>query len=100
MTNVAVLIAGNLNFYLVVQFCSLLVIILLGIFFPPKYTRGEDLYTAIAFYGAAKLAEFWDMEIYGLGQVISGHTAKHLLAALAVYWILRMLQRRIPLPVT
>lgn len=86
--------AGNLNFYLVVQFCSLLVIILLGIFFPPKYSRGADLYTAIAFYGAAKLAEFWDPEIYALGQVISGHTAKHLLAALAVYWILRMLQQR------
>ena len=48
----------------------------------------------ILFLGAAKLAEFWDLEIYALGQVISGHTVKHLLAALAVYWILRMLQQR------
>ena len=90
--------AGNLNFYIVVQFCSLLVILMLGIFFPPKYTRGADIYIVIAWYGVAKLAELGDREIYALGQVISGHTAKHLLAALAVYWILRMLQKRSPLP--
>ncbi|MDO8436845.1 MAG: alkaline phytoceramidase [Nitrosomonadaceae bacterium] len=89
---------GNLNFYLVVQFCSLLIILLLGISFPSRYTRGTDIYMVIAWYGLAKLAELADREIYALGQVISGHTAKHLLAALAVYWILRMLQKRSPLP--
>lgn len=90
--------AGNLNFYLVVQFCSLLVILLLVTFFPPRYSHGTDIYRVIAWYGLAKLAELADREIYAVGQVISGHTAKHLLAALAVYWILRMLQKRKPLP--
>ena len=90
--------AGNLNFYIVVQFCSLLIILLLVIFFLPRYSRGTDIYMMIAWYGLAKLAELADQEIYALGQVISGHTAKHLLAALAVYWILRMLQKRSPLP--
>jgi len=90
--------AGNLNFYIVVQFCSLLIILLLGIYFPSRYTRGTDIYRVIALYGLAKLAELADREIYAVGQVISGHTAKHLLAALAVYWILRMLQKRSPLP--
>ena len=33
--------AGNLNFYIVVQFYSLLVILLLGNFFPSRYTRGR-----------------------------------------------------------
>ncbi len=89
--------AGNLNFYIVVQFCSLLIILLLGISFPSRYTRGTDIYRVIAWYGLAKLAELADREIYALGQVISGHTAKHLLAALAIYWILRMLQKRMPL---
>ena len=89
---------GNLNFYLVVQFCSLLIILLLVTFFPPRYSRGTDIYRVIAWYGLAKLAELADQEIYAVGQVISGHTAKHLLAALAVYWILRMLQKRSPLP--
>lgn len=90
--------AGNLNFYIVVQFYSLLVIILLGIFFPTRYTRGADIYMALALYGVAKLAEAGDREIYDLGQVVSGHTVKHLLAALAIYWILRMLTKRGPLP--
>ncbi len=90
--------AGNLNFYLVVQFCSLLIILLLVTFFPPRYSHGTDIYGVIAWYGLAKLAELADREIYAVGQVISGHTLKHLLAALAVYWILRMLQKRGPLP--
>lgn len=90
--------AGDLNFYIVVQFYSLLVIILLGIYFRSRYTRGKAIYTALAFYAIAKLAEIADREIYELGHVISGHTAKHLLAALAIYWILRMLRKRRPLP--
>ncbi len=90
--------AGNLNFYLVVQFCSLLLILLLVAFFPSRYGRGADIYGVIAWYGLAKLAELADREIYAVGQIISGHTAKHLLAALAVYWILRMLRKRGSLP--
>ncbi|MCX7184902.1 MAG: alkaline phytoceramidase [Nitrosospira sp.] len=90
--------AGNLNFYLVVQFCSLLLVLLLVTFFPPRYSHGMDIYGAIAWYGLAKLAELADQEIYAVGQLISGHTLKHLLAALAVYWILRMLRKRRPLP--
>ncbi|WP_040852276.1 alkaline phytoceramidase [Nitrosospira lacus] len=90
--------AGNLNFYIVVQFYSLLAVILLGIFFPSRYTRGTDVYMALALYGLAKLAEIGDRQIYDLGHVISGHTAKHVVAALAIYWILRMLTKRRPLP--
>jgi hypothetical protein len=89
--------AGNLNFYIVVQFYSLLVILLLGIFFPSRYTRGADIYKVMALYALAKLAEIRDEEIYDIGQVMSGHTAKHLLVAVGVYWILRMLRKRRPL---
>ncbi|HEY6043919.1 MAG TPA: ceramidase domain-containing protein [Nitrosospira sp.] len=89
--------AGNLNFYIVVQFYSILLIVLLGIFFPSRYTRGTDIYIVFAWYGAAKLAEIADREIYDLGHLISGHTAKHLLAASGVYWILQMLKKRKPL---
>lgn len=86
--------AGNLNFYIVAQGYSLLLVVLLGCFFSSRYTRGADMYVVIALYTLAKLAEFLDQAIYDLGQLISGHTLKHLIAALAVYWILRMLQRR------
>ena len=89
--------AGNLNFYIVVQFYSILLIVLLGILFPPRYTRGGDIYIVFAWYSAAKLAEAADWKIYDLGHVISGHTAKHVLAAVGIYWILRMLKLRKPL---
>ncbi len=92
--------AGNLNFYIAVQFYSLLVVFLLVIFFPARYTRGSDIHVALAFYGLAKAAEFSDRAIYDLGHLISGHTAKHLLAAAGIYWILRMLKKRAPLPAT
>ncbi len=86
--------AGSLNFYIVVQICSILSIILLAILFPSRYTRGRDIYVIIFLYGLAKLAEMLDEEIYRFGQIVSGHTLKHLLAGLAIYWILRMLKKR------
>jgi hypothetical protein len=89
--------AGNLNFYIIVQFYSILLIILLGIYFRSRYTRGADIYIALAFYAFGKLAEIADRAIYDLGQVISGHTVKHLLAAGAIYWVVRMLRKRRPL---
>jgi hypothetical protein len=89
--------AGNLNFYIVVQFYSILVIVLLAKFFPSRYTRGADIYAVIGWYALAKVAEIADHQIYALGNIISGHTAKHLLAAGAAYWILRVLRRRTPI---
>lgn len=89
--------AGNLNFYIVTQFYSILLIVILGLLFPSRYTHGAEIYKVIGIYGIAKLAELLDREIYALGGVVSGHTLKHLFAALAVYWLLRMLQKRSPL---
>jgi hypothetical protein len=89
--------AGNLNFYIVVQFYSILVIVLLAKFFPSRYTRGADIYAVIGCYALAKVAEIADHQVYALGNIISGHTAKHLLAAGAAYWILRVLRRRTPI---
>jgi hypothetical protein len=89
--------AGNLNFYIVVQFYSILVIVLLAKFFPSRYTRGADIYAVIGWYALAKVAEIADHQVYALGNIISGHTAKHLLAAGAAYWILRVLRRRTPI---
>lgn len=87
--------AGNLNYYIVVQFYSLLLILVLGWIFPSKYTRGGDLNKVIGLYALAKVAETFDQGIYSLGHMISGHTIKHLMAALAIYLIVRMLQKRV-----
>lgn len=86
---------GDLRFYAAVQVYSALVL-LLALFFPLSYTRGADLAVVVGFYALAKVLEALDKPIFSLGHVVSGHTLKHLAAATAAYWILRMLQKRRP----
>jgi len=88
----------NLNPYGAVQFGSALIVLLIVALFPARYTRGGDLLGAVIFYALAKVGEEFDRQIYeATGGLVSGHTLKHLLAALAVYWILRMLWLRQPI---
>lgn len=86
--------AGNLNFYIAAQFCSIGLILLLIAGFPSRHTHASQIYRVMFFYGLAKLAEIADQEIYQLGNIISGHTLKHVLAGFAAYFILRMLKIR------
>jgi len=50
----------------------------------------------LAFYAAAKAAEALDATIYAFGHIVSGHTLKHVLAALAAWWLLDTLKLREP----
>jgi hypothetical protein len=89
--------AGDLRLYLMVQFYTLLLILLILWLFPARYTRGIDLVMAMGVYVLAKIFEVLDRQIFNFGHIISGHTLKHLAAALGVYWIFRMLARRQPM---
>jgi hypothetical protein len=89
--------AGDLRFYAAVQGYSAL-IILMALLFPRRYTRTGDFGLVIGFYALAKILEFLDKPILGATRVVSGHTLKHLAAAAAGYCILRMLQKREPMP--
>ncbi len=88
--------AGDMRIYLLLQAYPVLLVPLLAILFPAKYTRGWDLLGAAGFYAAAKVFEVLDREILDLGRIVSGHTLKHLVSAVAGYWILRMLRKRRP----
>jgi hypothetical protein len=90
---------GDLRFYAAVQAYSALVL-LLALLFPPSYTRGADLAAVVGFYALAKILEALDKPIFSLGHIVSGHTLKHLAAATAAYWILRMLRKRRPIAAT
>ena len=85
---------GNLWPYAAAQYFSILLIGLLMMLFPPRYSRSMDLVWVTGLYMLAKVAEALDFRIFGWGSLISGHTLKHLIAALAVYWIFRMLAKR------
>jgi hypothetical protein len=85
---------GDYRFYLFVQFFSPLLIALTIALFRPRYTGTDYLLIAFGLYVLAKLFEWFDGQIYSLTGVVSGHSLKHVTAALSCYWILRMLQRR------
>jgi hypothetical protein len=87
----------NILPYAIVQFGGLAAIVVMALFLPSRYTRGTDLFVVVSIYVAAKVAEVLDAQIYALGGILSGHTLKHFLAALAVWYLVRMLQRREPL---
>jgi len=89
--------AENVVPYALVQYGALGAIVAMS-FRRSRYTRGGDLLVAAVIYAAAKVAEVLDRQIYALGELVSGHALKHLLAALAVWWLVRMLQLRAPMP--
>jgi hypothetical protein len=89
--------AGNVMPYAVFQAYTVMVAALILALFPSSYTRGRDMLGAIALYGASKVTETFDAPIFhALGEVVSGHTLKHLLAAAGLGLIVRMLLQRRP----
>jgi hypothetical protein len=88
---------GDLRFYAAVQVYAI-VVLLLVLLFPPKYSRSSDFAAVVGFYILAKILEIADRQVFALGHLVSGHTLKHLAAATGGYWILRMLKKRVLLP--
>jgi hypothetical protein len=85
---------GDLRAYAVVQFAPMLLIPLVVLFYRERSDLGRYVGWMIAFYVAAKVCEFYDGEIYAIGQIVSGHSLKHLLSALAPASLLYGLIRR------
>ena len=75
----------------------LLCIPVLLVLYPGHYTHRAHLALALGAYVLAKGAEHFDRAIFAVtGEAVSGHTLKHLLAALAIAALLDMLARRAP----
>jgi hypothetical protein len=85
--------AGDLRPYALV-FYPLVAIPLMIWLLPPRYTGSAGLLAAAGIYVLAKLPELADARILSVTRVVSGHTLKHVLAAVAGYSVLRMLRDR------
>jgi hypothetical protein len=86
----------DLRWYLIVQVGSLVLVLALC-FLRSRYTRGNDMFAVVGLYALAKVFEALDRPIFSLsGGFVSGHTLKHLAAAVACYFLLRMLMLRRP----
>ena len=86
--------AGDLRPYILVQFGSLLVVLLLLVLYPARYPGTGYLVAGLGLYAGAKLFEAADAEVYAFGHVVSGHTLKHLVAAAGVACVVAMLRAR------
>jgi hypothetical protein len=87
---------GDLRVYLAVQFFPLVVLPILLVFYPARYTRSGDLLASLLCYVIAKVLEWQDARIYTGSGFVSGHTLKHLVAGLSAGFILLMLMYRQP----
>jgi hypothetical protein len=86
----------DLRLYFWVQFFPGLAVVSLFLLCPPKYSGTRYWIMAGVLYALAKVFEFTDKAIYSAGNLLSGHTLKHLTAAVACFAILRYFQTRQP----
>ena len=87
--------AGDLRFYGFLQGYAFLATAGVLLFTRPKYDRQMGWVYAIGCYGLAKVFELFDSALYaGTGHAISGHSLKHVAAALGGWFVLRMMQER------
>ncbi len=89
---------GDLRFYLIlVQAYPLLLVIVIVSLFRPRFSHGSFIIISILVYGVAKLAEVYDYRIFIFNNLLSGHTLKHIFAAVSLFLFAVMLKRRTPL---
>jgi len=84
---------GDLRPYLLTQVYPAVAMPLILWLCPVKYTSTGALYGALGWYAGAKVFEFLDKEVFSLGHIISGHTLKHLAAAVSCYMVLIWMQK-------
>ncbi|MCM0148638.1 ceramidase domain-containing protein [Photobacterium galatheae] len=89
--------SADLSAYVLVQLLPVLHVPMILFLYEEKRPGGGYYLAALISYGLAKLAEYLDSELFSLtGEWISGHSLKHLLAALSGWWIYLLLKKRLP----
>jgi len=86
---------GDLRPYGLVQFLPIAAVPLIAWKFPAgRYTHGRDLVSLFLWYAVAKVLEHLDGPILAwTAGLVSGHSLKHLAAAVATFVVVRMLRR-------
>ena len=82
--------AGDLRLYALVQFYPMIIIPLIIFIYPTPRQIKIELLGLILVYVVAKVFEHYDDYVYSVGQIISGHSLKHLFAAVSIFIMLQM----------
>jgi hypothetical protein len=86
--------AGNVLPYALLQGYAVIVLLLMAALLRSRYTRANDLYFIFGWYVLAKLLEHFDAHVLAVSHLVSGHSLKHVAAAVAGFVACRMLARR------
>jgi hypothetical protein len=86
--------AGNVLPYAFLQGYAIVVVLIMAVLLRSRYTRANDVYFIFGWYVLAKGLEMLDAEVLAHTHVVSGHTLKHVAAAVAGVVACRMLTTR------
>jgi hypothetical protein len=90
---------GDLRPYALVQFLPIVLIPVILLLFPARYSGTRYLVEMIGWYGIAKVLEFLDAVIWEwTGGWIAGHSLKHCVAAWGIFALVRYVKRRRVIP--
>ena len=86
---------GDLRLYGLVQYLPLVLIPVILLAFPARYTAVKYIWLALGSYALAKAFEHFDHQIWELTQhLMSGHTLKHLVSGLGIYFLVLYIKQR------
>jgi hypothetical protein len=85
---------GDLRPYAIVQFLPMLMIPVILLSYRPSLGKTSYYWWMLLWYVLAKFFEFFDDAIFNLGHLISGHSIKHVAAAMTPAVLLYSLTRR------
>lgn len=85
---------GDLRFYILVQFLPIILIPVILLCFRSRFDQTKAYWILILIYIVAKILEHFDAEVFSTLGFISGHSLKHIIAALGLYLLLVSYQRR------
>jgi len=81
--------SDDLRFYALVQFLPIILMPLIIFNYSSKFTKTSGYWWLLLAYVLAKFFEFYDSQVFNLfAGVISGHSIKHIVAALGMYILL------------
>ena len=88
-------ITDDLRLYAWVQFISMALMLIIIFMYRPKTLQTKFLIYAFIFYTLSKATEHFDTEIYTYtSSLLSGHTIKHLLAAVSTFYFYILMKNR------
>jgi len=85
---------GDLRFYVLVQFLPVLIIPIILFFFRSKFTHTIGYWYLLLAYVLAKVLEHYDEYIHNILFSLSGHSLKHVVAAMGILFLIKAYNKR------